>query len=333
MKIREIHEKQIWETALAGISFSPFTQSWAWGEFQASLGKRVKRVFIEDGEKLLSVCQLEFEKRPFVGGYWFVPKGPVFSPKLEARDLKRGLEALKKYAEEHLRDGVFLRIEPMIQQGEFILSNPWERKKSLNPSSTRRLNLQKTEDELLQEMHQKTRYNIRVSSKKEVNVRIGGERDLPIFFELMEETAKRGQFVQRGEDYLKKTYAFLRKSGMATLRIAEYEGEGVAAQLEMWYGDTVTYLYGASSSEKRNLMAPYALHWSAIQEAREKQMRWYDLWGENPTEQNSIDYKPGWKGISRFKSKFGGEHVEFMGTYDLPIRSLIYKSLRAIGRL
>jgi len=94
--------------------------------------------------------------------------------------------------------------------------------------------------------------------------------------------------------------------------------------MEIAYGDTVTYLYGASSSQERQRMAPYALQWGAIQAAKQEGYAYYDLWGCNPTLRSNSYFKKSWEGISRFKQGWGGELVELMGTWDLPTYRLPY---------
>jgi len=330
--MREITEQQEWEHGIQPISFRPFTQSFAWGAFQASVGKPVKRLFIEKDGGLIAACQLIFESRPLVGGYWFAPKGPIFITN-ETKNKKEAMDTLRAYAKTHLRHGVFLRVEPMLLSTEMEVPPSWERKKSLNPSSTRRLDLKQTEKTLLQGMHQKTRYNIRVSEKKGALVEVDDGKNLSDFLRVMKETATRDTFTQHDDTYVKKTFVFLNGKGKAKLRLAKYEDKIIAGQMDIWYGDTVTYLYGASSSSRRDLMAPYALHWSAITEAKKANMHWYDFWGENPENETSIDYKKSWSGISRFKKGFGGEHLVYTGTLDTPIRRNTYRILRLLRRI
>ena len=332
MRIYEVMERGGWDESLQAIQFQAFTQSYVWGKFQKSLGKQVKHLRIEKRGVLLALLQIQFEKRSWVGGYWLAPKGPQFT-KQGHRERFNVLKEIRKYATEQLRDGVFLRIEPQLYACEIQIPEGWERKKALNPSSTRRLRLSKSEAELLQEMHQKTRYNIRLSEKKLLNIFLADEKQMPDFLALMQETATRGGFTQHDNVYLQKTFQYLHNEGMAKLRLARFEDRVIAGQIEIWSGDTVTYLYGASSSAQRNLMAPYALHWNTICEAKESGFDWYDFWGENPESARSIDYKENWKGISRYKKGFGGEHVEFMGTFDSPIRKNLYTILRALGRI
>jgi lipid II:glycine glycyltransferase (peptidoglycan interpeptide bridge formation enzyme) len=211
---------------------------------------------------------------------------------------------------------------------EGLVPLSFKRTHALNPASTILVDLTPTEEELLRRMHEKTRYNIRLAERRGVSARVGsGPKDLDTFLRLSEETATRDGFVQHASTYLAKTYQFLAAQGMATIRVAENEGKVLAAQMEIAFGDTVTYLYGASSSESRQLMAPYALHWSAMRDAIAKGFTTYDLWGANPEWQGSFYYKPSWEGITRFKRGFGARHVDLVGTWDLPFSRSLYALL------
>jgi lipid II:glycine glycyltransferase (peptidoglycan interpeptide bridge formation enzyme) len=143
----------------------------------------------------------------------------------------------------------------------------------------------------------------------------------------MDETAERDGFTQHDASYLEETFCWLERHDMARVRLAEHDGEVLAANMEVRYGDTVTYLYGASSSMHRQLMAPFALHWDAITEAQREGYRWYDFWGANPASKASFFYKKSWEGITRFKSGWGAEHIHLPGTWDLPFILPLYRLL------
>ena len=94
---------------------------------------------------------------------------------------------------------------------------------------------------------------------------------------------------------------------------AEHEGERLATALVVYFGDRATYLFGGSLPRRREVMAPYLLHFEAMRAARERGHRWYDLYGVSPADQ------PGhpWAGISAFKRKFGGLELCFVPALDL----------------
>ena len=93
------------------------------------------------------------------------------------------------------------------------------------------------------------------------------------------------------------------------------EGKILAAGLVLFFGNTATYLYGGSSSENRNLMAPYAMHWQAIRRAKERGCRWYSFGAVNDTDLASV---------TRFKQGFGGKLIDFGGSFDMIVNPLWY---------
>lgn len=332
MTLARITDRDAWEAFQTSRAYAQFLQSWDWGEFRASEGSSVARYALrrEDGAWSAAI-QLEYRRRRFGQGYWFAPRGPVFAPDVPEEERRNALMALcdALVREPDLRRRtLFWRFEPASELGrpEGLVPLSFRRTFALNPASTILLDLEPSAEDLLAAMHEKTRYNIRVSERYGVNVRIGRtDADLAAFLDLMDETARRDGFVQHARDYLAATYRALDASRMARLRFAEIDGRLLAANLEIAYGDTVTYLYGASSSEHRNVMAPYALHWQAIREAKLTGRRFYDFWGVNPVSRASFYYKPSWEGISRFKRGWGGKQIDLVGTWDLPFNVYLYR--------
>jgi lipid II:glycine glycyltransferase (peptidoglycan interpeptide bridge formation enzyme) len=114
------------------------------------------------------------------------------------------------------------------------------------------------------------------------------------------------------------------------LLFADFEGEPVAAALIAQFGDTATYLHGASSSRHKETMAPYLLHWTAIREAKAAGLKRYDFWGVAP---ENADEKHPWFGITRFKLGFGGERISYVGAWDMPNSRFWYGAYRLARRL
>ena len=59
------------------------------------------------------------------------------------------------------------------------------------PSDTIVVDLTRSEEEILTSMKPKTRYNIQLSLRKDIEVRAGGAEVLPIWYALYQETARR----------------------------------------------------------------------------------------------------------------------------------------------
>ena len=175
------------------------------------------------------------------------------------------------------------------------------------------LDLNKTEEELLAGMKQKTRYNINLSRKQGVSVKAISNFQFPIsknclaeFLKLIKITAERDKIKSHPENHYRKMVEII-PNDIFRLYVAEFDRKIIAANIIAFFGKRATYLHGASSNESRNLMAPYLLQWEQIKEAKKRGCKIYDFWG--------IDEKK-WPGITRFKKGFGGDEISYVGTYD-----------------
>ena len=329
MQLREVQDQKTWDGFVAQQPWASFLQSWQWGAFQETQQHDVRRFFIMDPEPIMA-CQLIRYNRKWGMCYWFAPHGPVLREGIASRARELLGFLLTELIDKKMLAGkpLFIRTEPLLQvsEGEGAMPLRCRRNHSMSPASTIRLDLHQDEAALLAQMHSKTRYNIRVAERHGVQIREAhNPQDIESFLTLTRETAERDQIQAHGDAYLRDTYLFLHKQGMARIRLAEHGGGVLCANMEMAYGDTVTYLHGASSSQSRNVMAPVLLQWEAIRTARAQGYRWYDMYGANPVARSSYYYKPSWEGITRFKQGFGGEQLDLIGTWDLPLNWLLYK--------
>ena len=187
-------------------------------------------------------------------------------------------------------------------------------------------------------MHQKTRYNLRLAEKKGVTVREARNDEFEVLWELMRNTCERDGFRLHGKEYyremLKSDLGVVisdsdnsnHQSLIIKLFFAEYEGKVIAANIIAFFGDTVTYVHGASADKYRNVMAPYLLQWHCIKTAKEQGYKYYDFYG--------IDENK-WPGVTRFKKGFGGEELQYPGTFDAVFGEgwyNMYKALRWVRR-
>ena len=321
--LREITDKNEWDNLLAQaqVASGKFLQSWEWGEFHRSIGRPVRR--FESRGCLAQIVELPL---PLGKKYWLCPKGPLAVPGA-ALHLDRFIGAS---AEEAKKAGaIFIRLEPQeIPKGLGL-----KHTKQVNPPCTSIVNVARSEEEILAAMHPKTRYNIRVAEKHGVlagpwPVARGpwNEESRKRFdetFRLLEETAKRDDFRLHPRSY----YEAQVKMPNAEVFAATRAGKLLAAAIVIFEGETATYLHGASSNADRSLMAPYALHWAIIKEAKARGSSHYDLWGISEARDS------GWAGITRFKRGWGGTESCVPGTFDLPTSGFWYSVYRLVRRV
>lgn len=210
----------------------------------------------------------------------------------------------------------------------------------VQPPSTVIVSLEGTEEDLLKAMKSKTRYNIRLAFRRGVEVRRENPDFLPKWYDLYLETARRDRIAIHSREYYRglfETAAALdhdasgKDAGVGDvpdLRIysAYHEGDLLASVITAFYGGNATYLYGASSNEKRNLMASYAVQWEAMKAAAAAGCSSYDLFGIPPAD----DPAHPMHGLYRFKTGFGGRIVHRPGAWDLPVSRGAYALFRLI---
>jgi lipid II:glycine glycyltransferase (peptidoglycan interpeptide bridge formation enzyme) len=180
------------------------------------------------------------------------------------------------------------------------------------------------EDELLTGFNQLWRRNIKKAGKLGVTVRQGDRSDLSAFHALYLETAERDHFTGRPLSYFQRMWDAMRAEDPDRIRLylAEHEGDLVAATTMVRVGTHAWYSYGASSGAKRDVRGSNAVQWAMLRDAKAAGAMVYDLRGITDT---LTDDDPHF-GLIQFKLGTGGEAVEYVGEWDLPLNKVLYKA-------
>jgi len=187
---------------------------------------------------------------------------------------------------------------------------------------------QRTEDDVLAGMNQQWRRNIKKATKAGVVVSTGstgeGSDDLAAFHDLYAHTAQRDHFTPRPISYFQTMFDALgaEDPGRIRLYLAHHEGDLVAATIWIRVGTHTWYSYGASSTEKRDVRGSNAVQWQMIRDSLAVGAEVYDLRGITDTLTPDDPHV----GLIQFKVGTGGEAVEYVGEWDLPLNRLIYKA-------
>jgi len=181
----------------------------------------------------------------------------------------------------------------------------------------------RTDDDVLAGMNQLWRRNIRKADKAGVVVTQGQAADLEAFHNLYAHTAERDRFTPRPLSYFETMYDALgaEDPGRITLWLAAHEGDLVAATIGVRVGTHAWYSYGASSTHKREVRGSNAVQWAMIRDAMAHGAETYDLRGITDT----LDPDDPHVGLIQFKVGTGGEAVESVGEWDLPLNRVLYK--------
>jgi peptidoglycan pentaglycine glycine transferase (the first glycine) len=323
----QIMDRSQWDMALASLPQSHVLQTWDWGDFKSRWGWQPTRLLFEEKGRLLAAAQVlrrQLPRTPLSVAY--VPKGPA----LDYSDPTLWVQVLSALEQEARRQrDLFIKIDPDVWLGFGDKDSPllpgvatllatltergWHQStEQIQFKNTVIVDLTLDVDDLLARMKVKTRYNIRLAKRREVQVRSGNKADLKAFFNLYAETSQRDGFLIRPIAYYLDVWGQFLRAGRAHLLLAEVGGESVAGLILFHFGQTAWYMYGASSNHYRNLMPNHLLQWEAIQLAKQKGCTQYDMWGAPDCFDES---DPMW-GVYRFKTGFGGETVRGMGAFD-----------------
>lgn len=314
-------------------------QSFEWGEFRKKTNIKIIRRASQENKKISHAYQISVHKTPnFPYQIGYFPKG-VLPDEIITNELTEIGE--KKSIS-------FIQLEPDEYKNQNIIL-PSNLKRSFHPLFTRYtfvLDLTKSEDEILKNMHQKTRYNVRLSEKKGVKTNIDNSDDsFKAYLKLTKETTNRQKFYAHDEKYHRLMWEALHAPTIeqsnnqtidfnklqAHLLKAEYNKKTLVTYILFTFKDKLYYPYGASSNEHREVMASQAAMWGAIKFGKELGLKTFDMWGAaNVEDPNKNDP---YYGFHRFKEGFGAQLTEFIGSYDLIINPINYRLLTVADKI
>jgi peptidoglycan pentaglycine glycine transferase (the first glycine) len=339
---------QEWDRLIQRLPAPHLLQSWEWASVKEQYGWEKRPMLWMEGNTPRAAAML-LRKPLRWGGFAarlslvYLPKGPL----LDWEDVslrQQVLDDLQRLA--HRFGALFLKIDPDVILGYGVpgreeareeatgwaIAGELERRgwrfspEQVQFRNTVWVDLRLEEAQLLAQMKQKTRYNIRLAERKGVYVRLATPADWPLLYEMYAETAQRDGFIIREREYYYRVWErFSRPEGEAAPRaealIAEVEGEAVAGLFLFSFAGRAYYLYGMSRALHREKMPTYLLQWEAMRRARAQGCTMYDLWGA-PDEFQEGDRL--W-GVFRFKEGLGGQVVRTLGAWDYTIWPFGYR--------
>ena len=317
--VSRVESQAAWEALVARHPDGGFLQSWRWGDLKSRYGWRAIRVALPRADGTLAAgAQVLIRTRslwpggPRVG-LAYVPRGPLAGATDEAAAVvRKAIDVGRDHG------ASFVRVEPPSDLAVDAISSCGFRPSSqfVQIPRTAVVDLERPEPEILAGFKSKMRYNIRLAGRRGVEVAIAeGDADFEAFVDLMRITASRERFAIHHPSYYRDVWQTFRPD-QGALFIARYQGAPLAALMVVGAGRTAAYVFGGSSNQHRNLMAPHAVQWAAMQWARAHGFARYDLWGmADPN-----DPADAMAGVHRFKLGFNPDLVTYPGAFDLPVQ-------------
>jgi peptidoglycan pentaglycine glycine transferase (the first glycine) len=318
-------DSQEWSQFLACYPEAHLLQTAQWGALKSDFGWDVRYVIVGDTGALVL-----FRRLPMGFTLAYIPKGPVGE---DWETLLPEVDALCRS-----RRAVFLKMEPDgWERGEVgDRLKPFGFRLSFHALQMRRtivLDIQEEEDDILAQMKQKTRYNIRLAGRK--GVKVYPSNNIQAFARMMDTTGERDGFNVRSLAYYQRAFELFHPMGACELLVASFEDQPLAALMVFTRGQRAWYFYGASNNLHRNRMPAYLLQWEAIRWAKEKGCATYDLWGIPDEDEETLEtqftrHTDGLWGVYRFKRGFGGELKRSVGAWDRVYNPVMYAAYRLL---
>ncbi len=318
VEIRDCDRKS-WDEFVASRNEANFLNSWQWGELYKKLGDKVYRLGIYDNDLVGLI--LAIVKNARRGRYIEISGGPLidFTNKNQVSSV---FGYLRKIAKEN--NCVFVRVRPQLADSDEIrgvlkknglIKAPMH----LNAENTSIIDLSLGEEDILSNMRQQTRYEVRRADKLGIEVSVTSDiDDIYEFHRIQLETASRQDFIPPSQNFIKTQ---LEAFG-SDLKIykAKKDGKLLAMSLIVTYGLEADYYEGAGTLDGRNLPGAYAIQWRAIKDAKSAGLIRYNFWGIAPGNRKKHRYS----GVTTFKRGFGGKDVNFVPAHDLVVDKLRY---------
>lgn len=242
------------------------------------------------------------------------------------------LEQIRRIAKDN--NSIFFRFEinaPLNTRYKILDTGFVKAFEEMQPEHNWVLDITKSEEEILTGMKQKGRYNIKIAQSGGVEISSSNTtgRELDQFYKQYNATGKRHKIGFRNKEYFEALLEIFGQKDYARVYSTHKGKTALASAVILFYKKECLYLYGGSSDQERNLMAPYLLHWEIIKEAKKRGCEEYNFLGIAPDD----NPRHPWAGITKFKKQFGGEQIDILGSYDLPLKPFEYKVFKIAEKI
>lgn len=271
----------------------------------------------EDG--IAGGASILYRRIPVLGKIGYLPRGPLLS------DMEMGGRYFRALTQMASRLGIrHLTVQPpmggealepvMATAGFFPGTAP------IAPDATLVVDITRDDDEMLRAMSARTRYNVRLSQRRDFGFREGDASRLPAYHQLLERTARRQGFEPHPLRYLEAIWEQLAPAGHIRLFLLERSDQLVSAMLAVTFGDTVTNKLAVWSGEHGQDRPNEALYWGVMRWGRDNRFRRFDLEGIPRSVANAAiggaDIPEKHRGsVASFKLGFGGTPLLLPGPW------------------
>jgi lipid II:glycine glycyltransferase (peptidoglycan interpeptide bridge formation enzyme) len=328
VEVATTFEDPQWDQFLELAGDNHHQQTARWAKLKSVSGWQVLRLVMRRDDKIVGGVQILHRLMRFVGRVGYAPRGPVI-----ADSDPRLCEQLLAELDRAVRAENFacLMIQPPAVAAHCVAllrargfhPTPLQ----VAPTATVLIDLCLSPPEWLAGMSRSTRRSIRASLSGGLNVRVGGEADLPAFHSLLAATGRRHGFTPPPLDYFCQLWRLFAPGSHIVLFLAELAGEPLAGELDISFGDTLVAKRAGWSGQHGKLYPNQRLVWAVLNWAKEHGYKQYDVEGLDPDLARAIasgDRAALGFGKEHYSSKlgFGGQVVVLPENHEYVYRRI-----------
>lgn len=191
----------------------------------------------------------------------------------------------------------------LLQHGFHIEQYPF------NPTTTIRIDLTGSEQDIFQHFTEAKRRAVRRAMKNNISVRESSDIDAFI-------SIRKKQYFPLGflvVSEMKKLWQNFYPKNASLLLAFSATNRPVAGIFLLFYDGTAYYWYASAEKTGKKLFAPTLLVWEALKLARKKGCRVFDFEGIYDIRFPKAGQS--WKGFTKFKQGFGGKEIVYLENY------------------
>lgn len=308
------YDKAIWDKRLEILGAS-ILQSSAWADFQTIIDRPALRC--SGG----NWAWQGFVRRSHGLHYVIVPYGPVVHS-----NAPEALQSALSAAREQGAD--FVRLEPVgLVSLDQIKALGGRQIKEVQPQHTFVLDLTPSEVDLRAGLESGHRNRVNGTARRGIVIeQVRDMSPMDDFLRLMHDTALRAGINNYPDWYYRSLAEVLIAKRVASFYVSRVENQVSSVSLVYDWGGTRSYAHtGNDQHLNRQYKVAVSACWQMIIDAKASGLSKFDFWGAAPDD--SADHA--WAGITSFKRAFGGERVQTLGTWDIPIKQSKYRAYRA----
>ena len=231
-------EKDKYEEFVKNNKKSHFLQSYAWGQFAKEEKNLIPHyVGLEENNNLVATALILEKKLPLGLSYFYIPRGYILDYS-NFDLLKTFTEEIKRYAKKY--KAIFIKIDPdniyheednngnVIKDNDDDLVNKikslgykhlgfTKNFETMQPRYSFRINMNRPWEDITNSFSKTTKQRIKKANDLNVNVRIGDENDIYLFYNLMILTENRKDFITHNKEYYRSLYEIWNKDNSCNI--------------------------------------------------------------------------------------------------------------------